>query len=989
MKHKCGLLICGILGLLLPALARSEPVKAYEGEVTLPTYPWQPDIKHPYFPETDGRGIYPYTMQDDLRPDRAPRTYKTVVLESDLAKLTFIPELGGRIWEAIDKITGKPIFYVNHVVKPGLIAMRGAWISGGVEFNTGPQGHTVTAISPTDILILPNEEDGSRSVAVGDTDRIYRLPWTVIVTLRPGRRFIEQRVTIYNKNETVCPYYYWNCTAQPNTPGFRFVYPMTLGTDHAGTTFYKWPVNDGVDLSWGKNYKQMSSIFAYECDQDFFGSYDVDEDRGCVAFADHRQLPGKKAWTWSWGGDGIAHQRMLTDEDGPYNEVQTGPLRTQAETGRLDPHEAISWKEWWYPVQGLGGPFTYANRDICARAEIADEKINLRIIGTGTWTDATVKLDREDKRIESWEGDITPCEPFCWETEVGEPPIVVTVSHGDRELASFKVPLSLPERERPKERATEASPEAIASEGWKELLLGRRDGAISAFEKALKKDPGCLEALLGLTHYKLVEARPEEAEDLARRAIEENPYDGRAHYSLAVALHRQGKDDGALDSAWKAAFDPATVVAGRALVGKVLIRRGELDKAVEALSAPGPWGDDPVCRDRLAIAFLQEGQRDEAARLATATLRNNPLDALAWYVLVRLDRPVARRALRQLLSRDAECILELAFELSELGMPRDALVVLERGGVRGSPMIWYTANYLRAEMGLAALSSEPEPAEGIFPSRLEELAVLQHAVDTRPDDALSRVLLGDIHFHFRQYGAARKLWEEAAQLDPSNSVPLRSLGLAAWRLDGDLAKAEQYLRSALSRDPNDGIIGRDLARVLIAQSDAAAESVDKKTLRQKAREVLLNMLPPNIHRADLLEMTARLHNQLDEPEKAAELLDSIRVTNWEGAQGLHDEFRKAHFALGKAHFEAERFDQAAAEFQRSLEYPENLGIGKREGTREADLYYWLGISLSRAGKAEEARAAWEKAASERPSGNAEVERCRELAQEALKKASVP
>jgi hypothetical protein len=272
--------------------AFGEAVKAYESDVTLPTYPWQPDIKHPHFPETDGRNIYPYTMQDDLRPDRAPRTYKTVVIESDLVKLIFIPELGGRIWEAIDKVTGNPIFYVNHVVKPGLIAMRGAWISGGVEFNTGPQIHTVGAVSPADVLILPAEQDGSRSVAVGDTDRIYRLPWTVIVTLRPGRRFIEEQVTIYNKNETVCPYYFWNCTAQPNTPGFRFVYPMTLGTDHASTTFYKWPVNEGVDLSWGKNYNRMSSIFSYECDQDFFGSYDVAEDRGCVSFADHRQLPG-------------------------------------------------------------------------------------------------------------------------------------------------------------------------------------------------------------------------------------------------------------------------------------------------------------------------------------------------------------------------------------------------------------------------------------------------------------------------------------------------------------------------------------------------------------------------------------------------------------------------------------------------------------------------------------------------------------------------
>ncbi len=981
MKSAFAVIILCAAFTLVPAHSFCEVVKAFESQATLPTYPWQPDVRHPYFPETDGRNIYPYTMQDDLRPDRAPRTYKTVVLESDLVKLTFIPELGGRIWEAVDKVTGEPIFYVNHVVKPGLIAMRGAWISGGVEFNTGPQGHTVSAISPADVLILSQEKDGSRSVAVGDTDRMYRLAWTVIITLRPGRRFIEQRVTLYNKNETVCPYYYWNCTAQPNTPGFRFVYPMTLGTDHAGTTFYKWPVNDGVDLSSGKNYRQMSSIFAYECDQDFFGSYDEDEDRGCVAFADHRQLPGKKAWTWGWGGDGIAHQRMLTDDDGPYNEVQTGPLHTQAETGRLDPHEAISWKEWWYPVHGLGGPFTYANRDICARAHVKNGQLDIGIIGTGSWKGAKIKVSRSDKDLCSWEAHISPRDPLSRTIAVGEPPVLVEIHHGKEKLASFSVPLQLPEREPPKDRATEPSPEGIASEGWKLLLLGQRSEAIGAFEKVLSRDTGCVEALLGLAHYKLTDAAPAEAEKLARRATEENPYDGHSHFALAVALLRQAKEEDALDSAWRAALDPATAAPARALVAKILIRKNGLEEAVEALSGDSPWSNDPVSRGRLAIALLRLGRQKQAGAIASGTLKENPLDATAWYVLAQLGKPTAKKVLKQLLNRDPECTLELAFELAKLGMRREALDLLEQEDLGRSPMLWYGASYLRAREGLAALSSEPRPVEGVFPSRLEELLVLEHAVQSRPNDAIARLLLGDLRFHLRQYAEARKLWEESASLDRSNPVPLRSLGMVAWKLDGDLVRGESYLRDALSKAPQDGIVGRDLGRVLEGQ--ASRSPAEKPGLLAKARDVLLSVLPANMHRADVVEMTARLHNQLNEPEKAAALLDKTRVTAWEGAQGLHDEFRAAHLTLGKRHLDAGQFAEAAAEFRRSLEYPENLGIGRRDGAREADLYYWLGVALSRLRKLEEARVAWKTAASERPSGNAEIERCRKLAQEAL------
>ena len=821
MKHEITAVVVAASCWLLSVSAPGEVVKAYESQVTLPTYPWQPDVRHPYFPETDGRNFYPYTMQDDLRPDRAPRTYRTVVLESDLVKVTFIPELGGRIWEAIDKVTGKPIFYVNHVVRPGLIAMRGAWISGGVEFNTGPQGHTVSAISPVDVLILPGEKSGSRSVAVGEIERIYRSQWTVVVTLRPGRRFIEEDVSIYNRTETVCPYYFWNCTAQPNTSGFQFIYPMTLGTDHAGTTFFQWPMNKGVDLSRGKNYRRMSSIFAYECDQDFFGSYDEDEDRGCVAFADHRQLPGKKAWTWGWGGDGIAHQRMLTDDDGPYNEVQTGPLRTQAETGRLDPHEAISWKEWWYPVHGLGGGFTYANRDICSRAQVVNGELELRIIGTGTWKGATVAVSRAGKKIGSWTADISPREPLSRKIGVGKPPVLVDVWDADMKLASFSVPLQLPKREPPQERAAERAPEGVASEGWKMLLLGRRNEATSAFQKALERDAGCVEALLGLTHYKLVEAAAAEAELLARRAIEENPYDGRAHFALAVSLHRLGREEEALDSAWRAALDPASVVAARALVGKILIRQKRLEEAVDVLGATGPWANDPVSRDRLAVALLQLGRDKAAGDVALGTIERSPLDTLARYVLARLEERGGHRILNRLLDRDAECTLELASALEELGLGKDALALLEKEDVRRSPMMWYAARYLRVREGLPPMSSSPQPVEGVFPSRLEELAALEHAVQSRGSDGVARVLLGDLRFHLRQYGAARRLWEESAGIDGSNPVPLRSLGMAAWRLDGDLVNTERYLRRALSAGPTDGIVGRDLARLLETQAGSA------------------------------------------------------------------------------------------------------------------------------------------------------------------------
>ena len=44
-----------------------------------------------------------------------------------------LPEVGGKIWSAIEKSTGKSFIYYNHVVKFRDVAMRGPWTSGGIE----------------------------------------------------------------------------------------------------------------------------------------------------------------------------------------------------------------------------------------------------------------------------------------------------------------------------------------------------------------------------------------------------------------------------------------------------------------------------------------------------------------------------------------------------------------------------------------------------------------------------------------------------------------------------------------------------------------------------------------------------------------------------------------------------------------------------------------------------------------------------------------
>jgi tetratricopeptide (TPR) repeat protein len=910
-------------------------VTAARSEITLPTYPWWPAVKHPYFRGTDGVNIYPYPMLDNLSRQKALRTYRTVVLENEFLRITFLPELGGKIHEVLDKTTGQPMFYVNHVVKPGLIGQCGAWTSGGVEWNTGPQGHTVSAMQPVDVEILPAELDGSRSVAIGETERVYGTKWTVAVTLRPGRSFIEERIRIYNPTVTVRPYYFWNCTAVPNTPGFRFIYPMTLGSDHSSVKFFTWPIDHGKDLSRGTNYEDASSIFAWNCDQDFFGSYDEGADRGVVAYANHHQLPGKKAWTWGHGSFGRMHQMDLTDDDGPYNEVQTGPLLTQGEVGRLEPCEAVSWEEWWYPIHGTGG-FSAANKNLAVNASAGASGLRVRIGATGSWSGARVKVVQSGKLLLDRECALEPAKPLdltVANAEATSPFNVEIRAKGGEVLGTWRLPLDLPVRTPPEKKPEPQTASEWVQAGWQEFLFARFAEARKQFRKALEQDAKCPSAHLGVA-YLALDADPAEAATEARQAVAVNPDLGLAHYVLAVAESRRDHPAEALDEAWKASLDPSVALAARGLIAQLLIQAQRFGDAVAALREPGPWQSDSLCRDRLAFALTQLGDRRQAEVLARQNLDVDPLDSVA-HAFLPGGKSSAKAA--------------------------TGVAAWQETAVTGT--------------------TEPD-----WPWQYESLASLEMAVAKDPSDGRAALRLGHLLFHLGRHEAGRRMWQRAYELGTEPVIACRALGMAAKSLAGDLAAARSWLEKGNHADPADAIVARDLSKVLFELGDKTEVADGKKELVRQARGTLLGAMESGRSRSDFVALLARADNRLGDYAETARLLDSVRITVWEGAHEVHDLFEEAHLALGKARLEAGRAKEALAEFDRALEYPENLATGKLEETREAQINYLRGKALAAMGQRAAALEAWRNAADEPASDNARKEEARKLAKEELEKA---
>jgi len=164
-----------------------------EVQKTMKTYPFsdpdpipRPDIYY-----------YPYFRFDGFAINSEDKAWKVVEMENQYIKVSVFPEIGGKIWGAIEKSTGNEFLYYNSVVKFRDIAMRGAWTSGGIEINFGIIGHAPTSATPIDYKIT-NNEDGSVSCFISATDLFTRTRWVTEVNLPRDKAYFTIILDISN-----------------------------------------------------------------------------------------------------------------------------------------------------------------------------------------------------------------------------------------------------------------------------------------------------------------------------------------------------------------------------------------------------------------------------------------------------------------------------------------------------------------------------------------------------------------------------------------------------------------------------------------------------------------------------------------------------------------------------------------------------------------------------------------------------------------------
>ena len=954
--------------------------------MTIPTYEVGHPDKNPMFLEKrvyqgSSGVVYPYPVIESMSDEPTPHEWQAIWLENEYIKVMVLPELGGRIQMAYDKIKQRHFVYYNHVIKPALVGLTGPWISGGIEFNW-PQHHRPSTYLPVDSTIVENE-DGSVTVWVNEMERMFHQKGAAGFTLRPGCAYLEIQGRVSNRTPLPQTFLWWANPAVEVNDDYQSVFPPDVNAvfDHgkravssfpiATGTYYKMDYSAGVDISNYKNIPVPTSYMAVNSKYDFEGGYENDTHGGMLHVASHHVSPGKKQWTWGNGDFGRAWDRNLTDKDEhgvfrPYIELMAGVYtENQPDFTWLMPYEEKQFVQYFMPYRELG-IVKQASKDFVMNLEPASsqEKENSSTLKVMATSRQTVRVVVDGKDGTTYYDKVVTLSP--------ENVLVETIKTGHEQMADLRVTIDRaehrracpllcwhaePDEIRPIPDAAEAALSPQDTKTIDQLYLTGLHleqyrhatwSALDYYEEALRRDPLDYRCNMQMGLWYLRRARFEMAKPYLQTAVRvqmkrnPNPYDGEALFYLGVVNKYLDNPQAAYDSFWKSTWNKAWADAG-------------YFEAACISMADERWED---ALDELERSLISNSHNHKARAMKAVVLRKleRKAEALAWiHDNYRIDRfnYVSMFEEHLLTGSDVplECMVELmhgniynyhetALDYAQAGLQDEAALVLKTAiehAVEESPLTYYYLAYLSpvpVAMEYRKRAAEACPA-GCFPNRLEDAYILQHLMSSPlVDDARAPYYLGCLYYDKRQYDLAIQNWELSARQDPEFPTVWRNLALARFNKQGCTTDALEYMERAFHLDESD-------ARVLM-ELDQLYKRLQKP--HQERLDFLLQYPRLVEQRDDLVLEEITLLNQTGRYREAMQRLDNRKFHPWEGGEGkVTAQYQICRVELAKQLLRANpQSSEAKRLLEECLVYPSHLGEGKLRGAQDNDIYYLLG-----------------------------------------------
>ena len=874
---------------------------------------------------------YPYFRFDGFSDQGVRKEWKTVELENDYICLTLYPEVGGKVWGAVDKTTGKSFIYNNDVAKFRDIAMRGPWSSGGIEFNFGIIGHAPSSSTPVDYLVR-EKEDGSVSCYVFSYEWITRTVWTVEVNLPSDKAYFTTHTTWYNQSSTVQPYYHWMNAGYPVGKSAEFCYPGHHYIGHNGEVD-RFPI-DGKGRDIGhyetNNFGHSKSYHVLGYYNDYYGVYWHGEDFGSVHHADFDEKLGMKIFLWGLSREGGIWEDLLTDNSGQYIELQSGRVFNQPASmsgytpfkhPSFAPQQTDEWTEYWYPVKGIQG-ISKASRIGALHVMREADKMKLAFSPLMNLT-TEVKLYQDHQLVQTLPLETKVLEPVCLEVprKVEEGHLKVVIGDDDLVYSEWKEDNAL---ERPLEL-----PDAfdwhsayglyVQGEQWMNQKMWRE--AEDCLKQALEKEACYAPALVRLASLYVQEGRYAEALECSTGALSMNTYDGEANYYHAMAHRALGHRTEAKAAFSIASFAPQVRTAAYEQLAEMYVLEKNWSKAEHYALRSLEYNEMNLhARQVLMLVYRQTG-RTEAALQQTAFV----LDKLPLYHPARFEQLLNEKkvhpssadvsaSLKALVRNELpfETYMELAGWYEALDCPEEALALYACAG--DYPIALYRIAFLEHQRGHAAEcqrwleKANSQSPSFVFPFRAASLPALEWA-DRQSSDWKPRYYQALVYWTNQQQEKALQLLEQCGASDYAPLYLTRAM----------LKKGEARLQDLRIAE------GKDMSwRAGMALLNYYTEMADWQqvvlTGKQYVRRYPDNYYIGLKYAKGLCETGAYT--------TCISLLKKMKVLPNEGSYAGRAVYRAANLYAAIDGMNKKQYKEAVDRIAASREWPENLGVGK-------------------------------------------------------------
>lgn len=966
----------------------------------IPTYPiGAPEIDPIFFTGRVYQGaegyIYPYPLYDVLTEEKTEQEYNVLRLDNQYVDISILPEIGGRIFAAADKTNNYPFFYTQTGVKPALIGMLGAWLSGGVEWNI-PDHHRASSYMPVNWTMKENE-DGSKTIWVGETELRHRLKWSVGVSVYPNRSWVEAKIKVINPTPMIQSMLYWANVSVHCNEQYQVIFPpdVQFGVDHHKVYFTNWPTGEAnlgsgqnEDLSWWKNFTGNSrSIFAWGSEMSFLAGYDYGEDAGTVHVANRHVVPGKKFFLWGNNPNGEMWNKILSDNDGHYLELMVGAYSdNQPDYSWINPGEIREFSQIWYPIKGIKG-VKNATDDAAVNFEPTDGN-NYRVgyCATTLYKNARVVVKQNDRILMDKRIDIDPDKFFLDQvtvTDASDPSSLYTALYdADGNLLVDYRPIV--HEEKPLPKVIDGTKPVKEYKTNEELYLAglrvdqfnnARLDYMDFYNEALLRDSMDARVNIEVGKHYIRRGEWEKAAQHLQRAQARLSHDyttaknTEALYYLGYLYQMIGNNAKAEEAYWAATWTPDFKHRSFYELAVLAVKDKDYKKAMEMITQSLYVGvRDLQALTLKAYILRMQGKKEEAQETIRYIQQIDPLDY--WSAAeASLSASQGASFLKAGTNHNSKGIiavqelLEVINNYMTIGATDDALTLLNSAIALGEPYASYPLVYYYKACNLLKQDNQAEAVAAIdkarslspldnYPFRVEEIGLFNALLNEKPDDSFLHYHLGNLLYYLGQKDKGLNHWLRSAELNPSFAIACRNVGFGYGQLN-DLQISMKYYDMAIKANPNDPL--------LLTESDKIYEQADIPAAQRLKR--LEAHLKTVMKHDDAVMRLLTLYNAAGQYDKAIKILDSRHFHLWEGGGQVHDIYVDSHMLKGMKLLKGKRYKDAIKEFDLANQYPVNLEVAPspRSGY-EAKVFYLSGIAYEAMNQADKAKECFEKSA---------------------------